>query len=350
VYIREPNKRRFINAVNHIEQEDVPFVETEIDFTVAEMVLGRKVPRGLRSYELSPKDYVTLLQRTGMDMAYLHVPWKLGRKEHIDADGRMHYVDGTIKTFSDLRKFEEPDMDVIKRRLDEMITVLDGTNIGTFYNIYNTPFIAITAVGYEDYYLALLTEPDFIKELFKRVEEVVVKQLEIVLSYPIDAVLLTNILCMNTGPIMRKEMMEEFEFPYLKRHIERARSKGVLVAYHCDGDNSLLCPDLIGMGVQVLQALEPCGNQNIYKLKKLYGNKVTLWGNIDVSLLATGTKGQIVKDVTDHIEKLSIGGGYICASSHDINEKIPIENFWTMAETVFSTKVKIIDNILKDKI
>lgn len=338
MYIREPDKKRFINAMNFIEQEEVPFVETEIHPIQIKKILGRDIPFGLRMYELPHKDYLELIQRTGMDMAYLQVPWKLGRKEQLGEDGMYHYTDGIIKSASDMGKFKEPDLDIIKRRLDEMLKATEGTGIGILYNPYNTPFIVTTAVGYEDYYLQLISDPSFIKDLSKRVDDIVARQLEIVLSYPIDAVLLTNILCMNTGPLMSKAMMEEFEFPYLQRHIKSCREKGVFVSYHCDGDNSSLCSDFIKMGIQSVQAIEPCGNQDIYKLKEMYGDKLVLWGNIDVSLLMTGTREQIVSDVTEHIEKLSPGGGYICASSHDINEKIPIENFWTMVGTIFNTK------------
>jgi hypothetical protein len=44
--MREPDKKRYINAVNHIEQEEVPFFETEMDFTVLEKILDKKYPAG----------------------------------------------------------------------------------------------------------------------------------------------------------------------------------------------------------------------------------------------------------------------------------------------------------------
>ena len=79
--VREPDKTRYLNAVNLQPGQDIPFVETEADFTVVEKVLGREVPGVKKSYDLPPREYVEFLQRLGMDMAYVHTGWKLGRKE-----------------------------------------------------------------------------------------------------------------------------------------------------------------------------------------------------------------------------------------------------------------------------
>lgn len=191
---RRPDKARYLRAINFQEQDEVPFVETEADFKVVEQILGREVPGVWRSYDLPPADYVEFVQKLGMDMAYIAVLWKLGRKERLDAAGRSLYVDGTIKTRADLDKIVDPGDDAIRRRLDEMLEAVDGTGIGILYNHWNTPVTVTTAIGYEDYYLALLTDPDFVRECLKRVDEILVRQLELILTYPVDAHLITSIL------------------------------------------------------------------------------------------------------------------------------------------------------------
>ena len=160
---RKPDKARYLNAMSLVAQEQVPFVETESDFKVVEQVLGRKLPGVYKSYELTPTDYVEYLERLGMDMAYATVPWKLGRKEKQDADGRFHYVNGTIKTRADLKRIKDPGDDQIRARLDELLAALDGSGIGIIYNHWNTPVTVTTAVGYEHYYLALAEDADFLR-------------------------------------------------------------------------------------------------------------------------------------------------------------------------------------------
>ena len=253
MHVREPDKRRYLNAMALVEQEEVPFVETEADFTVVEQVLGRPVPGIKRSYDLPPGDYVEFLRRMGMDMAYVATGWKLGRREQIDEAGRPLYVDGTIKTRSDLSQIRDPGDDAVRRRLDEMFPALEGTGIGILYNLWNTPVTVTTAVGYEDYYAALLLDPDFIRECFKRVDEVVMRRLELVLTYPIDAHLVTAILATSHGPVMSDELVEEFELPYLRRNVEMIRSKDAAVSFHCDGNNRRFFPQMIDMGIGCIQ-------------------------------------------------------------------------------------------------
>lgn len=337
---RAPDKRRYLNALNRIEQADVPFVETEADFTVVENVLGRSVGPVRRSYDLPAADYIEFIRRTGMDMAYLTVPWRLGRRESPDASGRRRYVDGTMKTMAALRDLKDPGDDDIRRRLDEMIPALQGTGIGTFYNHWNTPAQVSTAIGYQDYYTAVLTEPEFVREFFKRVDEIVVRRLEVILTYPLDAHLIYHGLAMSSGQVMSDELLEEFEFPYLERNVRIIRAKGIPVSFHCDGDNRKFFPRMIEMGIQCIQAIDPCGGrQDIFELKRLYGERVALHGNIDSELLVSGTPEAVRAATEKQARILGVGGGYIGSSSHDLNERMPMENIWAMIETIHAARI-----------
>jgi hypothetical protein len=338
---RIPDKIRCMDAINHIEADEVPFYELEVAYELVEQVLGKKIAP-TRSYLLPPADYADFLKLTGMDMAYLHVPWKLGRKEMVDERGMQVYVDGIIKDFADLGILKDPGTDQIKQRIEEMLEVIKDTKIGIIYALYNTPPIVTTAVGYQDYYVALVEKPEFIEEFQKRVDEHVQKQAEVVLSYPIDGVLLANMLCMNTGPIMSFDMMEKYEFPYLKNLIDKAKEKGKFVEYHADGDNSAIYPRLIEMGVDSIHAIESIeGRQSICELKRLYGEKLAFHGNIDVGrILVEGKTEDVVRDVIEHIRILTHGGGYIGGSSHDINEKVSFKNFRAMIETMVNTRTR----------
>jgi uroporphyrinogen-III decarboxylase len=47
-----------------------------------------------------------------------------------------------------------------------------------------------------------------------------------------------------------------------------------------------------------------------------------------------GSREEITRDVHEHIDRLGGGGGYICASSHDLHPLIPLENFYAMRDAV----------------
>ena len=333
--MRAPNKQRYLNAIRHIESEEIPFLEFEFEPAITSEILGRELPR-VRSYELPPADVRELVERTGMDMAYVHVLWKLGRKEVVDEEGRTHYVDGTMKQERDLKRVRYPSLDNVRRRIEAMLEELKDTDIGLVCSLNPAPFIVTTAVGYQDYYIALIDRPGFVREFQKIINEYTVKEAELALNYPIDCLKTGAVLCTAAGPMLSAEMMEEFEFPFIRQIACMAHAADVPLLLHTDGDNTSLIPKYLDLGVDALHPVEPCdGRQDIYQLKELHSGRIAFHGNIDLcAVLQYGTPDEVQRDVLEHLDRLSPGGGYVCGSSHDINDKVPVENFWAMARTV----------------
>jgi len=338
--MRNPDKHRYLKAIAHVQSEEVAFFEQEIDIAVAARILGRPLP-WVRPFELPAKDYVQLNLLAGNDMVFWQRVWELGRKNMRDAEGRKHYVDGTLKTRHDLKRITFPDLGELRRGLEEVLEALSGTGMGLVYSPSQTPFIVTTAIGYQDYYEYLLTDPGFIHEFQARVHDYCLRTLDLALGYPIDAVQVGAVLCSKTGPIFSRAMMEEFEFPSLRERIRMAKDRGLPVSIHQDGNVASLYPDFIAMGVDVINPIEPCdGEQDIYRLKETYGDRIALHGNIDLNLLASGTPEQVRADTIEHLDRLAAGGGYICASSHNITQDIPLENFWAMRDAVHAYRFR----------
>ena len=337
--MRLPDKNRYLAAVRHIESEEIPFQEDEIEASVAAKMLGRPLPM-VRSYELPVEDYVALNMECGNDLVFFADVWELGRKNVFDPDGRKHYVDGTIKTRSDLRQVRSPDVASVRQRIEELLEAIEGTGFGVKYTPNQPPFIVTTAMGYEDCYTCMITDPGFIHDFQRRVDEYCMRELETALAYPIDAVQLGAVLCTKSGPMFSRAMIEEFEYPSLRARIELIKGRGLPVHFHTDGNVTSLIPDFIEMGMDVLNPIEPCdGEQDIYWIKETYGDRIALHGNIDLSgVLACGTPQQVEADVMEHLERLAAGGGYLCASSHNITEAVPVENFYAMRDAVLKFK------------
>lgn len=337
--MRKPDKQRYLrSAVMHVESEEIPFFEQEIETTVAEKILGKKLPR-VRSFELPGEDYVRLNLLAGNDMLFWSRIWELGRKNHIDEEGRKHYMDGTFKTRQDLSRITYPDLGELARGLEELLGAIEGTGLGLMYTPSQAPFIVTTAIGYQDYYEYMITDPEFIHEFQRRVSEHCMRELELALKYPIDAVQVGAVLCSKSGPLFSKEMMEEFEFPSLRARVQMVKSKGLPASIHQDGNVVSLYPEFIKMGIDVINPVEACdGAQDIFSLKEQYGDRIALHGNIDMNLLAFGKPAEIKDQVTEHCRWLGSGGGYICASSHNITESIPVANFYAMRDAVHDFK------------
>jgi uroporphyrinogen decarboxylase len=113
-----------------------------------------------------------------------------------------------------------------------------------------------------------------------------------------------------------------------KKLFSIAKKHNKAVMYHCCGNVMPLIDELIEIGVDVLNPLQPLAINTDYKtLKKRFGSKITFHGGIDIQqLLPNGTVQQVKETVEQAKEYLGAEGGYILAPAHHIQADTPIEN------------------------
>jgi len=331
--MRSPDKNRVLRAVKHVESAEIALLESDPDMALVNQVLGKGFPLGLHAYELPAEDYVELNRRMGNDMVYFAQIWRLGRREKTDDQGRIHYIDGTMKTPQSLRDIWYLDPAVTKKTLEDLLSAIDGTGFGVICANHVAPGVVCTAMGYEDYWLALLDRPGFVHEFQKIINEYCLRELELFMSYDVDMIQLALGVGSKDGPMCSTEMLEQFQYPHLREQVDVIRAGGKIAGLHVDGNVTELIDDFIDMGIDVLNPIEPCdGKQDIYEIKKQYGDKIALHGNIDVAgVLFNGTPEEVAADVRAHIDGLA-GGGYILASSHDLHPDVPLANFYAMRD------------------
>jgi uroporphyrinogen decarboxylase len=88
-------------------------------------------------------------------------------------------------------------------------------------------------------------------------------------------------------------------------------------------------------GIDCLDPIDPGGGLDMGEMKKLYGNRICLKGNIDCTgHLCDGTPEQVEEEVRICIEK---GGrsGFIISSSNTIHRGVKPENFQAMLQAVW---------------
>ena len=102
---------------------------------------------------------------------------------------------------------------------------------------------------------------------------------------------------------------------------------------HSSGDNTLLFDTFISWGFDGFHAYEPTSNVDIYKEKKLHGEKATIIGNVGVDYLLTNrsTDEEVVDEVKRLIASLAPGGRFILAPAHSL-DSIPAHKFKVMIE------------------
>jgi uroporphyrinogen decarboxylase len=151
----------------------------------------------------------------------------------------------------------------------------------------------------------------------------------------VDAVMLAVDWAMNTGPMFPPSFIEEFMVPQVNTIADYCHKHGVYVMKHSDGNIMPIADLFFGMNIDAYQSIEPFAGMKLSEIKRLYGDKITLMGNVDCGrTLPYGTKQEIIEETKTCIRDGAPGGGYILSSSNTISYPISGDALMTMVETV----------------
>lgn len=127
-------------------------------------------------------------------------------------------------------------------------------------------------------------------------------------------------------------MFREFIAPYLKRLIDVCHAAGVMFMAHSCGAIRPIIPDLITLGIDILDPIQvTAAGMEPAALKRDFGERIAFHGGISTqTTLPFGTPEDVRQAVRDRIATLGAGGGYILASSHDISADTPPANILAM--------------------
>ena len=129
--------------------------------------------------------------------------------------------------------------------------------------------------------------------------------------------------------------IREYFIPHMKRMIDLAHETGARVNTHSDGAVREIIPDLIDLGVDIINPVQwQCKGMDREGLKRDFGDKLIFEGGVhNQYTLAFGTVEEVRQEVRDNLRILGAGGGYILGPCHNIQVVSPPENVVAMYET-----------------
>ncbi len=128
--------------------------------------------------------------------------------------------------------------------------------------------------------------------------------------------------------LISPSLWREFLRPRYAHLIEEFRQENpsIVIAYHSDGDITPIIPELIELGVDVLNPVQP-GCMDPVAIKARFGTKLSFIGGIDLQrTLPLGSVGDVRNEVRERIRTMGQGGGLILAPAHDVQPDTSIEN------------------------
>lgn len=106
------------------------------------------------------------------------------------------------------------------------------------------------------------------------------------------------------------------------------------IAYHSDGVIEPIIADLIEVGLDVLNPVQPAC-MDPAQLKRQYGNHLSFWGTIDEQhTLPFGSPDDVAREVRTRLQTVGHDGGLIIGPTHHVQLDTPMENFWAMIRAI----------------
>jgi uroporphyrinogen-III decarboxylase len=106
------------------------------------------------------------------------------------------------------------------------------------------------------------------------------------------------------------------------------------VAYHSDGNIYPIILDLIEIGLDVLNPVQPrC--MDPAALKQEFGDRLCFWGSVDEQYtLPFGAPADVEAEVATRLRTIGRKGGLILGPTHHVQLDTPLENFWAMVNAI----------------
>ena len=239
--------------------------------------------------------------------------------------------DGRDFTLDDALTYPVPDFDdpVCYENVAAQNAVWHRREYATWYiSGFSTYDLSWLIRGYEPFLMDLAMETGASQVLMDRVSDAVAAQLRHMAGHGTDIVGLGEDVGSQTALLMSPTLWRAQIKPRLAKIIRAAKTakRDVLFFYHSDGQIREIIPDLIEVGVDILNPIQPeC--MDPVAIKREYGDRLAFWGALGTqTTMPFGTPDHVHDAVRDLFGTVGQGGGFVCAPSHTLEPEVPWAN------------------------
>lgn len=344
-----PDFENIKKAARHEEPARVPLCEVLIEYPIQSKFLNREVTADdvgsqLEFWMKAGYDFMPITVgmmtpgKVTQESAITKVIREVMLKDSPDADNERSWnleYTSFIKTRADFEKFPWE----IAAELDfsKFFEVKDMLPDGMKVIAVSGKIFTLTwmLMGFNDFSISLIMDEQLVGDVFQKVAEIQFKGLEQIFEMPhVGAVWVVDDLAFGTGPMISPQAFRDHVFPWYREMATRCHKNNRLFIMHSDGDLTMLMEDLINLGVDILQPIDPTC-MDIVKVKEIYGDRICLVGNVSNELLRSGTPDDVKERVKELIRNVAPGGGYCVGSGNSVTDWSRFENYMAMREATF---------------
>ncbi|HHJ11493.1 MAG TPA: hypothetical protein ENK25_11490 [Bacteroidetes bacterium] len=235
-------------------------------------------------------------------------------------------------TKADIEKFDFPDpyargrFDIARKNFEKykndyaIVAELETTIFETSWYL----------VGLEKLLTDMMTGAEYVEPLLDRIMEVNLAIGKELISIGADMVWAGDDFGSQNGMLISPDLWRQYFKPRMKYMFDEFRKANpdIIIAWHTCGSVLPIIPELIEIGLDVLNPIQPLAyGMNGEYLKKTYGDKLVLFGGFDIQhLMPAGSPEEIRAEVRRLKSVLGKDGGYIIAPAHNIQDDTSVEN------------------------
>ena len=342
----KPDFERIRKTVGHHEPDRVPLCEVLVEYPIQSKFLGR---------EVNSDDLESQLE-FWIKAGYDYIPLTVGMM----TPGKVTTESMISKVIREVMLKDSPDADkeeawslehtsFINNRDDferfpwEIAAKLDFTKFHEIKGILpeGMKVIAVSGkiftltwmlMGFNNFATSLIMDEQLVADVFRKVAEIQFQGLEQIFEMPhVGAVWVVDDLAFGTGPMISPQAFRDHVFTWYREMATRCHRNKLLFIMHSDGDLTTLMEDIIDMGVDVLQPIDPTC-MDIVKIQEGYGDRLCLVGNVSNELLRSATPAEVEERVKYLIRNVAPGGGFCVGSGNSVPEWAKFENYMAMRE------------------
>jgi hypothetical protein len=328
------SRERVLEALACRQPDRVPFCEMLVDRALARQLLGWSESgdqqANLEVNPYTPEEAVAVADHLGLDnLAYvLRAP--VYATKVAGQDGRLFYGEGWIRSAADLQRVALPDPTDERLYEGARQYIAHKGDRALFFVTRIGIFPTMLSLGMERFAIALYEDRALIEELLDIYCDWAEAVAAHVCDMGFDVFMSTDDMAFNSAPFFSPRIFRELVLPRYRRVAQRISLPWVI---HSDGNVLPFVDDLVDLGIAGLHPLEK-GAMDIAEMKRRYGHRLCLLGNVDLNLLGAATPERVAQEVRDLIATAGPGGGYILTSGNSLAGYLIPENVTALARAV----------------
>jgi len=251
-----------------------------------------------------------------------------------------HYVYPmrNLRTVAELREFPFPDFqqEQCHAHLEAEVKVYHDRGLAVTGSLWGTLFERAWHMrGMDNLFADFYDNPDFATALLDKMVEIRSFQATRYAEAGVDILHVGDDIGMQDRLIMSVPLWRRWFKPRLAQVIQAARrvKPDIIVEYHSDGYIEPFIPELIEVGIDVLNPIQPeC--MDPADIKRKFGDRLAFSGTVGTqTTMPFGTPAEVRRVVAERIQTVGKGGGLVLAPSHMLEPDVSWENIVTFFET-----------------